>query len=134
MDRAKFLRTSFLTNISDDCFYSLEFRIIQKSNVNAKCKYVSNCLKIFKNFFSTVAERPPNTSLVIKQKSESRNRCYKKTNHAKFFEKWTFLTPWHEHVRIRFALMPYYRRLIVCNTREYGIEFSIRFRNKFIYP
>ena len=29
----------------------------------------------------------------IRQKDESQNRCYKKTKHAKFSEKQTFLTP-----------------------------------------
>ena len=31
---------------------------------------------------------------VIRQKSGSQNRCFKKTKHAKTSEKWTFLTPW----------------------------------------
>ena len=35
-------------------------------------------------------------SSVIRQKSESQNGCFKKTNHAKFSEKRTFLTPWYE--------------------------------------
>ena len=30
---------------------------------------------------------------VLKQKGESQNRCFKKTKHAKFSEKRTFLTP-----------------------------------------
>ena len=37
-------------------------------------------------------------SAVIRQKSESQNRCFKKTKHAKFSEKRTFLTPWYAHV------------------------------------
>ena len=36
---------------------------------------------------------------VIRQKGESQKGCYKKTKHAKFSEKWTFLTPWYTHVR-----------------------------------
>ena len=32
-------------------------------------------------------------SSVIRQKGESQNRCFKKTKHAKFSEKRTFLTP-----------------------------------------
>ena len=35
----------------------------------------------------------------IRQKGESQNGCFKKTNHAKFSEKRIFLTPWHTHVR-----------------------------------
>ena len=37
-------------------------------------------------------------SSIIRQKGESRNECFKKTKHAKFSEKWTFLTPWYAHV------------------------------------
>ena len=33
------------------------------------------------------------TAPVIKQKEESQNGCFKKTKHAKFSEKQTFLTP-----------------------------------------
>ena len=36
---------------------------------------------------------------VIRQKSESQNECFKKTKHAKFSEKRTFVTPWYPHVR-----------------------------------
>ena len=32
--------------------------------------------------------------MAIKQKGELQNGRYKKTKHAKFPEKWTFLTPW----------------------------------------
>ena len=38
-------------------------------------------------------------SSVIRQKGESQNECFKKTKHAKFSEKRTFLTPWYAHVR-----------------------------------
>ena len=69
-------------------------------------------------------------SPVIRQKSESQNGCFKKTKHAKFFEKGTFLTPWYPHVLegkkcsffgkfgvlcfletpvLRFSVLPYYR-------------------------
>ena len=34
-----------------------------------------------------------NKSSVIRQKGESENGCFKKTKHAKFSEKRTFLTP-----------------------------------------
>ena len=36
---------------------------------------------------------------VIRQKTESQNECFKKTKHAKFSEKRTFVTPWYPHVR-----------------------------------
>ena len=35
---------------------------------------------------------------VIRKKGESQNGCFKKTKHAKFSEKRTFLTPWYAHV------------------------------------
>ena len=74
-------------------------------------------------------------SSVIRQKGESQNGCFKKTKHAKFSEKQTFLTPdMHTYVWLsgskncsffgkfgvhcfletpvlRFALLPYYRQL-----------------------
>ena len=36
--------------------------------------------------------------MVIRQKGESQNGGNKKTKHANFFEKWTFLTPWYAQV------------------------------------
>ena len=55
---------------------------------------------------------------VIRQKGESQNVCFKKTKQTEFSEKQRFLTPWYAHVltlwyiKGRFALSPYYRRLI----------------------
>ena len=40
------------------------------------------------------------TSSVIRQKGKFQNGCFKKTKHAKFSEKRTFLTPWYAHVRV----------------------------------
>ena len=37
---------------------------------------------------------------VIRQKGESQNRCFKKTKHAKFYEKQTFLALWYAHARV----------------------------------
>ena len=70
-------------------------------------------------------------SSVIRQKGESENGCFKKTKHAKFPEKQTFLTSWYvvcvsggkkclffwkfgvlcflETPVLRFVLLPYYR-------------------------
>ena len=39
-------------------------------------------------------------SLVIRQKGESQNGCFKKTKQAKFSENRIFLTPWHAHIRM----------------------------------
>ena len=41
-------------------------------------------------------------SSVICQKGESQNGCCKKTKHAKFSEKRTFLTPWYANVCVYF--------------------------------
>ena len=38
-------------------------------------------------------------SSVVRQKRKSKNGCFKKTKHAKFSEKQTFVTPWYAHVR-----------------------------------
>ena len=40
-----------------------------------------------------------NNTSAIRQKGESQNGCYKKTKHAKFSEKRTFLTPLRTRVR-----------------------------------
>ena len=39
-----------------------------------------------------------NNSSVLRQKGEFQNGYFKKTKHAKFFEKRTFLTPWYAQV------------------------------------
>ena len=44
-------------------------------------------------------------SSVIRQKGESQNGCFKKTKHAKFSEKRTFLTSSHAHVRERIRVL-----------------------------
>ena len=89
--------------------------------------------KFLKNAFS---ENMNWSSSVIRQKGGSQNGYFKKTKHAKFSEKRTFLNPWHVHVRVRirgkkclfvrkfdilcfleipvlrFALLLYYRRYV----------------------
>ena len=47
------------------------------------------------------AENFVDKSSVIRQKGESQNGGNKKSKHAKFSEKQTFLTPWYAHVRVR---------------------------------
>ena len=46
------------------------------------------------------AENFVDKSSVIRQKGESQNGGNKKSKHAKFSEKRTFLTPWYAHVSI----------------------------------
>ena len=87
-------------------------------------------------------------SSVIRKNGESQNGCFKTRKHTKFSEKQTFVTPWSAHVRVsggkkcsffgnfgvlsfretpvlRFALFPYYRRIIPNICRK--ISFSFRF-------
>ena len=47
----------------------------------------------FRPFQESLIKRQVLKSSAIRQKGESQNGCYKKTNRAKFFEKRTFLTP-----------------------------------------
>ena len=42
---------------------------------------------------------------VIRQKGEFQNGCFKKTKHAKFSEKRTFLTPLYTHVRVHLPIL-----------------------------
>ena len=89
-------------------------------------------------------------SLVIRQKGESKNRCFKKTKHAKFSEKKKhFLHPdTHTYVCVseskkcsffrkfgaffletpvlRFALLPYYRQInnFFSSTESYLTNFA----------
>ena len=65
--------------------------------------HVQEKMETFQNklFWVAVSLRVTVISSVIRQKGESQNGCFKKTKHAKFSEKRTFLTPWYAHVRIR---------------------------------
>ena len=69
-------------------------------------------------------------SSIIRPKGESQNGCYRKTKHAEFSEKRTFLTPdTHTCVfqkiwrALRFAFSPYYRRFrTLSNNRSLKIK------------
>ena len=90
----------------------------------------TQCSDILTNI-RTLFDKSP----VIRQKGESKNGCFKKTKHAKFPDKRTFLTCWYAHTYVcvsggkkysffgkfgvlcfletpvlRFALLPYYRQ------------------------
>ena len=60
-------------------------------------KKKGKAVKIFKMVFPSQSKSPllsiDDKASVIRQKGESQNGCYKKTKHAKFSEKRTFLTP-----------------------------------------
>ena len=60
------------------------------------CVMGTICAPAYANIFMDHFERKYISS-VIRQKGESQNACFKKTKHAKFYEKWTFLTPWYAH-------------------------------------
>ena len=70
------------------CFYVISFSILQihVSKIFFWWKRWSSC----KRLISLV----PLTSLVIRQKDEWQNVCFKKTKHTKISEKRTFLTSW----------------------------------------
>ena len=57
--------------------------------------------------YSEDSEDLSSKSLAIRQKGESQNGCFRKTNNANFSEKPRFLTP---ETHSQFALLPYYRR------------------------
>ena len=96
------------------CHKIIAFGLLEK-----KCRFVFLCWKSFlpkfwlQNFppttsrlFSTSSKSTIQTEFiliilsVIRKKSESQNGYYKKTMHAKFFEKGTFVTPWYSHERV----------------------------------
>ena len=55
-------------------------------------------------------------SLVVRQKGEPENGCYKKAKHVKISEKRTFLTPWYADVCM-FVFWKIWWALFSCNTR-----------------
>ena len=80
---------------------------------------------------------------LIRQKGESQNGCFKKTKHVKFSEKRTFLTPCaYQGVRnvrffgkfsvlcfletpvLRFALLPYYRWIVMKLWEQFFVAFQ----------
>ena len=71
---------------------------LRKSNMELSIKIIVNLWKSLTCVEKTSIWDIEKTS-VIRQKGESQNGCFKKTKHAKFSEKRTFLTPWYAHVR-----------------------------------
>ena len=73
-----------------------------------------------------------------KVKGESQNGCFKKTKHAKFSEKRTFLIPWYAHVGVRimglemFIFRKILRALFSRNTRFEIHPFALFRRNIFL--
>ena len=104
---------------------------------------------------ATISERI--ISSVIRQKSESQNRCLKKTKHVKFYEKTNISNPLictrtctYQGVRnvrffrkfdvpcfletpvLRFALLPYYRRCMPSHQQKFT-GFYKGYRNSTYY-
>ena len=62
------------------------------------------------------------TLLVIKQKSKYQDGCFKKTKHAKFSEKQTFLTPWYAD---KFRVLCFLETpVLVCVSEVRNVRFS----------
>ena len=64
-------------------------------------------LPMAKELESTIGHTTPairEIASIISQKGESQNGCFKKTKPAKFFEKWTFLTPWWFEIRLFYLI------------------------------
>ena len=92
--------------------------------------------KAFNDHFTTISQhilRPLLHFLlwiktsVIRQKSEFQNGYLKKTKHATFSRKQTFLTPWYAHVRmhIREAIKVRFSVGMLCFVVFFGIFFEI---------
>ena len=81
-------------------FYEFVFFLkIEKPNCSL---LIGNISTFFFRYFESLS--------VIRQKGQSQNGCYEETEHTKFSEKRTFLTPRYAHVRIWCALF-------CCNAR-----------------
>ena len=74
-------------------------RQIYHASASTPCDYYlrNMCLPFLNHLIDGLNTRFDKSS-VIRQKGESQNGCFKKTKHAKFFEKRTFLNPWYTYV------------------------------------
>ena len=88
-DFVLFIQYTILGNFADDSSTSI-------SGSNGE-----NLKSMLPSDFNTLNEWFHNNSLVIRQKGESQNGCFRKTRHAKFSEKRTFLTPWYARVHMK---------------------------------
>ena len=81
----------------------------KNKKVNPKLRYICPILrescKVNKNFeFEPTEQKSGEHTSLIRQKGKSQNSGYRKTKHAKFSEKRTFLTRWYVHRKIWHAL------------------------------
>ena len=104
-------------NLHSCCRYILPIKfaiIINCPSFLHWCRFVdiSEAIrKLWETFVGTVLlaiskiASPNKKSSAIRKKGEFHNGRYKKTKHARFVEKRTFLTPWYPYTR-PFALLP----------------------------
>ena len=81
------LRVSVVPSLRNVCFIGLSLLYL------LLCYYY----QYFVRWHTLILTRE--SSLVLRQKVESQNKCFKKTKHAKFSEKRTFLTTRYAHAR-----------------------------------
>ena len=73
--------------------YTILGNFVDDSSISINGSNGENLKNMLPSEFITLNEWFHDNSLVIRQKGESQNGCFKKTKHAKFSEKLTFLTP-----------------------------------------
>ena len=76
---------------------------------HAECKNAGYVKLILLAWIKWSLQFSSQRSLVIWQKGESQNRWFKKTKHAKFFQKSNISYPLIHSPALRFTLLPYYR-------------------------
>ena len=86
--------TCFFTFPDCDGFiYVLVVNIYEKASIRRTLTFFHALLDFVFSTKTFSKDNFINQSSVIRQKGESQNGCFKKTKHAKFSEKQTFLTP-----------------------------------------
>ena len=96
----------------NDCIFSFLFSKLTIC-VKSICQVVNSDVSFigFKHIIEDFrGSKKENNSSVIRLKGEFQNGGNKKTKHAKFSRRLAFLTLWYSHVRLRFALLPYYQQ------------------------
>ena len=54
-----------------------------------------------RNTSSVIAAKNHRQAVGYKQKGESQNKCFNKSKHVKYSEKWTFLSPWYAYQGVK---------------------------------
>ena len=59
---------------------------------------------MIKQKYPSEVEIPAFTECVVQKYVDNKaKRCFQKTKHVKFSEKWTFLAPWYANVSLRIS-------------------------------